>query len=121
MSTLPTDECDSGLWATATTMEHLPPVDLRIIQREPEWTQTDLFQSEGSSHPEGQGDAANANNQGILLRIRGASSQSFEESSGGRDHHEGSRANGGAQDSKEPQTYKKLCQPQEQARSCIRS
>ena len=25
VSTLPTDECDSGLWATATTMEHLPP------------------------------------------------------------------------------------------------
>ena len=24
-STLPTEECDSGLWATATTMEHLPP------------------------------------------------------------------------------------------------
>ena len=79
------------------------PRDLRVIQREPEWTQTDLFQSEGSSDAEGQGDVANANNQGIRSRIRGASSQSSEESSGGRDHHEGSRANGGAQDSEKSQ------------------
>lgn len=79
------------------------PRDLRVIQREPEWTQTDLFQSEGSSSPEGQGDVANANNQGIRSRIRGASSQSVEEGSRGRDHHEASRANGGAQDSEKSQ------------------
>ena len=40
------------------------PRDLRVIQREPEWTQTDLFQSEGSSSPEGQStDVANANSK----------------------------------------------------------
>ena len=96
-----------------------PTRDLRIIQREPEWTQTDLFQSEGSSHPEGQGDVANANNQGIRSRIRGASSQSFEESSGGRDHHEGSRANVGLKTLKNHRHTN--FEPQEQARSCIRS
>ena len=87
--------------------------DLRIIQREPEWTQTDLFQSEGSSSPEGQGDVANANDKGIRSRIRGTSSQSPKESSGGRDHHEGSRANGGAQDSEKSQDIQEaLANPQ---------
>ena len=79
------------------------PRDLRVIQREPEWTQTDLFQSEGSSDAEGQGDVANANNQGIRSRIRGTGSQSVEEGSRGRDHHEASRGNGGAQDSEKSQ------------------
>ena len=112
------------------------PRDLRIIQREPEWTQTDLFKSEGSSDVEnangsgwhtqslssskrdsrennndteqssqrrGKGALANASNKGIRSRIRGTSSQSPEKSSGGRNHHEGSRANGGAQDSKKSQ------------------
>ena len=79
------------------------PRDLRIIQREPEWTQTDLFQSEGSSDAEGSGDVANASNEGIRSRIRGASSQSLEEGSRGKDHHEGSRANGVAQDSEKSQ------------------
>ena len=79
------------------------PNDLRIIQREPEWTQTDLFQSEGSSDAEGSRDVANANNKGIRSRIRGTGSQSLEEGSRGRDHHEGSRANGGAQDSEKSQ------------------
>ena len=79
------------------------PRDLRIIQREPEWTQTDLFQSEGSSDAEGSGDVANASNKGIRSRIRRASSQSLEEGSRGKDHHEGSRANGVAQDSEKSQ------------------
>lgn len=119
-----------------------PTRDLRIIQREPEWTQTDLFQSEGSSDvadaqstragennkglwkgisrtgggkrtSRSKEDVANANNQGIRSRIRGASSQSPEESSGGRDHHEGSRANGGAQDSEKSQDIQEaLANPQ---------
>ena len=74
------------------------PRDLRIIQREPEWTQTDLFQSEGSSDAEGSGDVANASNEGIRSRIRGASSQSQEEGARGKDHHEGSSATAAAQD-----------------------
>ncbi len=113
-----------------------PTRDLRIIQREPEWTQTDLFQSEGSGDVEnangsgrdtqslssskrnsrennndteqssqrgGKGALANASNKGIRSRIRGASSKSSEESSERRDHHEGSRANGVAQDSEKSQ------------------
>ena len=59
--------------------------------------QPDLFQSKGS------GDVANASNEGIRSRIRRASSQSLEEGSRGKDHHEGSRANGGAQDSEKSQ------------------
>lgn len=90
-----------------------PTRDLRIIQREPEWTQTDLFQSEGSGSPEGSGDVANANDKGLRSRIRGTSSQSPKESSRGRDHHEGSRANGGAQDSEKSQNVQEaLANPQ---------
>lgn len=89
------------------------PRDLRIIQREPEWTQTDLFKSEGSSDAEGSGDVANASNEGIRSRIRGASSQSLEEGSRGKDHHEGSRANGVAQDSEKSQNIQEaLANPQ---------
>ena len=84
-----------------------PTRDFRIIQREPEWTQTDLFQSEGSS------DVANASNKGIRSRIRGASSQSLEEGSRGKDHHEASRGNGRAQDSEKSQNIQEaLANPQ---------
>ena len=122
VSTLPTDRI--RLWIVGNRNDNgtSPTKDLRIIQREPEWTQTDLFQSEGSSHPEGQGDVGcNANNQGIRSRIRGQVANLLKKVQEGEITMKEAEQMVGLKTLKNHGTYKKLLKPQEQARSCIRS